>query len=141
MKKIIPGQLKLLHVAWRQLGLEEDIWRSILVRCGNVASANELQSEDFPAFLEYLKYLGFKPVKPHGPSYGDRPGFATRGQVELIRELWRDYCCAAEFSEEALNKWLVAKWHVASLRFLTAEAARKLITALKAMKARPRKTA
>jgi hypothetical protein len=138
---ITIGQLRLLQVARRQLGLREDQWRSILVRCGNVASATELEKDDFPTIMEYLRYLGFDPVKPHGESYGDRPGFATRGQVELIRELWREYCRAAAFEEEAFNKWLAAKWHVTSLRFLTAEAARKVITALKAMKARPRKAA
>ena len=138
---ITPGQIKLLHTAKTKLGLEEDTWRSILVRCGGVASSKELDRNGFAAVMEFLRHVGFDPVTPHGPSFGKREGFASPGQVELIRELWREYTGAVAFAEEPFNKWLLAKWHVASLRFLTAAAAPKVITALKAMKARPRKTA
>lgn len=138
---ISPAQLRLLHTAKSQLGLEEDTWRSVLVRCGRVASSKDLDRAGFESVLAFLRHVGFDPVTPHGPSFGKRAGFASPGQVELIRELWREYCRAAAFNEETFNKWLLSKWHVASLRFLTAEAAPKVITALKAMKARPRKVA
>lgn len=138
---ITAGQLRILHVAKRQLCLKDDTWRSILAQVGEVESAKDLDRASFAAVMEFLKHVGFNPVKPHGPDYGARPGFASPGQVELIRTLWREYCGTVSFNEEAFNKWLAAKWHVTSLRFLTAEAARKVITALKAMKARPRKAA
>jgi hypothetical protein len=138
---ITPGQMKLLQTARRKLALDEDVWRAVLVKCAGVASARELTRDDFDSVLALLRHLGFDPVTPNGASYGNRPGFASQGQVELIRELWREYCRADAYDEATLNKWLAAKWHVASLRFLTAGAAPKVITALKAMKARPRNAA
>ena len=42
--------------------------------------------------------------------------------------------------EAELNKWLLRTFKVSSLRFLSKDAARKVITALKAMKARAKAT-
>lgn len=134
---LTPGQNRILHVAKAQLGLHDDTWRAVLVRCGGVASSKDLDRAGFAAVLDFLKHCGFNPLAPHGPSYGTRTGFASPGQVELIRELWREYCRTVAFDEERFNQWLQSKWHVSSLRFLTDAAAPKVITALKAMKSRP----
>lgn len=138
---ISRAQCALLHTAKAKLGLEDDTYRSILVRCAGVTSSKELDREGFESVMAYMRFVGFDPVTPHGKSYGKRAGFASPAQVELIRELWREYTGAASFDEATLNKWLLSKWKVATLRFLTAEAAPKVITALKAMKARPRRVA
>lgn len=62
-------------------------------------------------------------------------------QLELIRELWREFDDARECDGEALLGWLRKYHKVDSKRFMTMEGARKAITALKAWKARPRRAA
>jgi len=60
---------------------------------------------------------------------------ASFAQLEFIRDLWHEYT-RGKAGEDELNKWLLNKWKVASLRFVTSDMARKMITALKAMKSR-----
>ena len=60
---------------------------------------------------------------------------ATPGQVQLIRALWREYT-RFRSGDRDLDTWLLNKWKVSSLRFLTKADAQKAITALLAMKRR-----
>ncbi|NRB19768.1 MAG: DUF1018 domain-containing protein [Rhodobacteraceae bacterium] len=61
---------------------------------------------------------------------------ASFAQIELIRTLWGEFTRDAYDGEDGLNKWLERSWKTSSLRFLKVETAPKIITALKAMKAR-----
>lgn len=134
MMPLSKKQKALIHVAKAKLGLGEDAYRSCLVQIAGVESSAELDRDGFDAIMGYFEYLGFRPVVPRGPTYGERPGFASPAQVLLIRDLWAEYTHGA--AENALNTWLARCWKVASLRFLTKADAQKAITALKAMKAR-----
>ena len=60
---------------------------------------------------------------------------ASFAQLELVRVLWCEYT-GGNAGEDELNKWLLGTWKISSLRFLRKDAAQKVITALKAMKAR-----
>ena len=81
-------------------------------------------------------YCGFQPIDTSAPRYGERPGMASFAQIELIRELWREIHRERTCDDEALAGWLRKYQKVDSLRFLTAPAARKVITAFMAWKAR-----
>ena len=129
-------QIAILHVAKSKLGISEAEYRAALVQIAGVESSTELDRGGFEALMGFCEYLGFEPLVRRGPDYGKRPGMASFAQLELIRELWREYTLGANGSEDELNKWLLRSFKVSSLRFLTMEAARKAITALKAMKAR-----
>jgi hypothetical protein len=59
---------------------------------------------------------------------------ATPGQVDLIRNLWREYTGVDD--DAALNKWLDNSYGCAALRFATPAVASDAINALKAMKSR-----
>ena len=72
------------------------------------------------------------------PRYGKRPGMASFGQIGLISELLRDIRRDRACDDDALAGWLRKYQKVDSLRFLTADGARKVITAFKAWKARPK---
>ena len=138
---ISKAQITLLHVAKGKLGWDDDLYRSALVRIAGVTSSTELDREGFEAMMGFAEYCGFRPLAPGAPRYGNRPGMATFAQLELIRELWREVHDARTCDDEALMGWLRKWFKVDSMRFLTMEAARKAITALKARKARPRKAA
>lgn len=132
-----PKQLALLHAARRKLGLDEDSYRAVLKRHGDVDSAKELTPEGFKRVVDHFRASGFAKLDPQpgdGRAFGDRPGFATAAQVDYIRNLWRAY--SDDGGERGLDRWLERSFKVTALRFLPAEAAQKAITGLKRMTAR-----
>jgi hypothetical protein len=135
---ITSRQISLLRVAVRQLGWSDDAYRAALVRIAGVTSATELDREGFEAMLGFCESRGFTPLEPRGPSFGERAGMASFAQLELIRNLWAEITRHAYPGEEELNRWLLKHSKVSSLRFLTKPQAQKVITALKAWKARPK---
>ena len=86
--------------------------------------------------MGFFEHCGFKPTVAAGTSYGNRPGFASPAQVELIRSLWMEVHHTRDLDEAALNGWLRKSFKVSSLRFLPVQAAPKVITALKVWKSR-----
>lgn len=129
-------QTAILHVAKAKLALDDETYRQVLVRVAGVTSSKDLDNVGFLAIMGFFDYAGFRPTGKGAPRYGARPGMATFAQIELIRELWRELHREAEVNEEALAGWLLKYHKVHSLRFLTLDAARKVITALKAWKSR-----
>jgi Bacteriophage Mu, GemA protein len=129
------NQMKLIYVAKTKTGLDEETYRSALVQIGGVTSIKELDKDGFAALMGYFEYLGFAPWSAKGANYGDRPGMASFAQIEFIRTLWQEYT-KERAGEDELNKWLERTWKISSLRFLRVQTAPKVITALKAMKAR-----
>ena len=129
-------QTAILHIAKSKLALDDETYRQVLVRVAGVTSSKDLDKDGFQAVMGYFDYAGFRPAGKGAPRYGERPGMASLAQLELIRELWRELHHEAEVNEDALAGWLLKYHKVHSPRFLTAEAARKAITALKAWKSR-----
>ncbi len=129
-------QLAVLHVAKNKLGLSDDQYRNVLATLAGVTSSKDLDRGGFEAVMGYFDYMGFKPLAARGPSYGERPGMASYAQIALVRQLWAEFTRGAYDDDQALCKWLERVFKVSSLRFLKAETAPKVITALKAMKAR-----
>ena len=138
---ISKPQKTILHVAKAKLGLDDDVYRQVLVRIAGVTSSTELDQAGFEAIMGFFDYCGFRPLGKGAPRYGNRPGMATFAQLELIRELWRELHDQDACDDEALTGWLLKYHKVSSMRFLTLDAARKVIVALKAWKARPRRAA
>jgi hypothetical protein len=134
-------QKAILHVAKAKLGWDDDTYRLALVRIAGVTSSTELDQAGFEAMMGWCEHLGFRPLAKGGPRYGNRPGMATFAQLELIRELWRELHDQDVCDDEHLTGWLLKYHKVSSMRFLTLDAARKVIVALKAWKARPRRAA
>lgn len=134
-------QKAILHVAKTKLGWDDDCYRLALVRIAGVTTSKDLDQDGFEATMGFAEYCGFRPLAKGAPRYGNRPGMATFAQLELIRELWRELHDQATCDDEALTGWLLKYHKVSSMRFLTLDVARKVIVALKAWKARPRKRA
>lgn len=131
---ISSNQIILLHVAKGKLKLTEEDYRLVLVRVAGVTSSKDLDTPGFEALMGFFEHFGFKPLSSGGQAFGARAGMASFAQIELIRTLWSEYTNDA--IESMLNKWLKRTFKVSSLRFLTKEAAPKVITALKSMKSR-----
>ncbi len=131
-------QTTILHVAKGKLGLDDETYRQVLVRVAGVTSSKDMDNAGFLAVMGFFEYAGFRPTGKGAPRYGNRPGMATFAQIELIRELWREIHRERECDDVALIGWLHKYHKVDSLRFLTLDAARKAIVALKSWKARPK---
>ena len=133
---ITTNQIKLIWVAKRRVGMADDDFRAALVHLTGVASVKELDSDGLDVLMGFFEYCGFRPSTPRGPNFGTRPGMASFAQIELIRSLWHEYTGEVYDTEDQLNAWMERYWKISSLRFLTSADAPKVITALKAMKAR-----
>lgn len=129
------AKLRLLQVGRKRLALSEEDYRAILERFGGCTSAKSLNQRGFEAVMDHFRDLGFT-SNARAATYGERPGMASPGQVALIRRLWTE--AVENPTEPALNAFLSHHAKVAALRFLPAEKAAGVITALKAMRARPR---
>lgn len=134
-------QTSILHVAKAKLKWDDELYRQVLVRIAGVTTSKDLDQDGFEAVMGFMEFSGFRPLEKGAPRYGNRPGMATYAQLELIRELWRELHDQATCDDDALTGWLLKYHKVSSMRFLTLEAARKCIVALKAWKARPRRAA
>ena len=127
---ITPKQIALIHIAKKQLALTEDIYRAILAHKGGVASADQLDKPGFNAVMAYLTACGFRSTWTQR-TFGRRDGMASPRQIDLIRDLWRQW---SESKDDAdLNRWLERSYGVSALRFLDSTAAAKAIAGLKAM--------
>lgn len=88
---ITSRQVALLRYGQRQLGWSDAIWRVTLAELGGVESTKELDQAGFELIMAFLEHSGFRPAQAKGPDYGNRPGFASFAQLELIRTLWREW--------------------------------------------------
>ena len=134
-------QTSILHVAKAKLLWDDETYRMALVRIAGVETSKDLDQAGFEAMMGFAEYCGFRPLEKGAPRYGNRPGMATYAQLEMIRELWRELHEQETCDDDALIGWLLKYHKVSSMRFLTLEAARKCIVALKAWKSRPRRAA
>lgn len=126
-----PEKLRLIQVAKRQLAMEDDDYRTLLAGAAGVTSSRELTEACFPQVMDAFARLGFTSTST-AANLGRRTGFATAGQVATIRRLWGVYT-GGEGTDATLREWLEGHWRVSALRFVSAELAPKVITALKAM--------
>jgi hypothetical protein len=132
---ISKKQIALLHVAKRELQLDDESYRAILSRYGKVESAADLDFRGFNAVMRYLTACGFRSTWTKR-TYGYRPTMATPPQVDLIRSLWKKFTEAEDPNDVELNKWLASFHSVGALRFVDNKKAAKVISALRAMVAR-----
>jgi len=130
-----PAKLALVHLAAKQLGLNEDVYRTILWNIGGVESAKNLSEERFERVMAHFEHLGFRWKRKN---FGQRRGMATPAQIKKIRDLWEAYS-GRKNDEAALNKWLEHTCKTSALRFLDPSKARDAITGLIKMTTRNKK--
>lgn len=122
---------RLLHVARRRVGMDEDAYRAMLHRIGGVASSKELDRDSFDAVMRQFATLGFESdFLQKNLGYRDEEhDMATPNQIAKIRDLWAQFTNGAG-TDSSLNKWLEGRFKVAALRFLTRAKAMKATAAL-----------
>lgn len=92
---ISKEQIKLLHVAARELNLDDDLYREILRQEARVQSSKDLDWAGFDRVMKRFKKLGFKktgkPYRPSPPvSYNDPDALITEGMTLKIQKLYKE---------------------------------------------------
>ncbi|MBN3006353.1 regulatory protein GemA [Chromobacterium alkanivorans] len=121
--------IRLIHVAKRDLALDDDSYRAILQRIGKQASSSKLTIPQLSQVLEYMKQAGFK-VRSKA---GGRP-LAKDCQSKMIRGIWLELAgmeVVRNASEEALATFVKRMAKVDTLQWLSTEQASLVIEHLK----------
>ncbi|EOW6511036.1 gp16 family protein [Cronobacter malonaticus] len=97
--------IKLIHVARRDLQLDDDTYRAFLVQCTGKTSCRELSVEQLEQVLDAMKERGFKMQKKH-------PRRRFKGHVtprEKIYKIWQQMFLdgfVSDISDAALDKYV-----------------------------------
>ncbi len=123
--------IKLIHVAKTKLGLDDDVYRDILISTTGKDSSKLLTPAQLEAVLDRLKQLGFEVESK------DKTGvknLANDAQSKLIRHLWLQLYEAGQVkngSEKALAKFIENRVGVSALQFLSSKSADMVINHLR----------
>lgn len=139
------AQLALIHIAKKDLRLDDDTYRDILfVRFGK-ESARDLEPEEIAALLEHFRSLGWKPRTRwiHTDRRGEgqktsgqgnpRPGMATPAQIRKIVAMWMTGKEVHQKTLEALRHFLGNRFHINDLRFIKARQVTGILAAIRRM--------
>ncbi|MDH4869846.1 regulatory protein GemA [Pseudomonas sp. BN515] len=130
--------IKLIHVARRDLQMDDDTYRLMLTSMKGLDGATSTADLSIPNLyrvLEQLKQKGFK-IRPSKTT--KRPP-AGDPQSRKIRSLWltlRDQGVLHDPSEDALVRFVQGLTGVEALQWLTSEQASQVIEAMKKWSAR-----
>lgn len=148
------SQIALIHLAKKQLGMDDEVYRTMLENVAGVKSSRDLDTEGLEKIMAHLtacgfrktpgkhEYSGFVAYKRKWEAFSFcRPGMAQPGQLAAIEADWdamRWYWAPDGFGNRdlALRAFLQRRFHVDELRFLNFSTAAKVIMALKAIQNR-----
>ncbi len=123
------ADLAKIHIAKKQLAMDDDAYRAMLKNIGGVESAKDLSQSAVGRVLAHLKRCGFKAVAKKS----DRKQ-ADDAQSRKIRALWlqlHQLGAVRDPSEQALAAWIKRMGKVDALQWLPTDVASKAIEELK----------
>ena len=132
--------LKLIHIAKKQLGLDDDTYRDFLEGITGKRSAADCTMSQLNLVLRRMEAAGFKRGgKKYSPRTRHKP---LKTPIDKIRALWID--CAkqgkvADRTEVGLRKFIKRQTGVDKIDWLLPEQAQKVIEALKIIQEREAK--
>ncbi|MDP3841063.1 MAG: regulatory protein GemA [Oxalobacteraceae bacterium] len=83
-------EIKLIHVARRELGLDEETYRAMLQQVAGVESSAELTWQGRKKVLDHFKAKGFKVKSKAAPGKAAKPDPDADAQYRKIRALWTE---------------------------------------------------
>lgn len=99
--------IQLVHVAKRELNLDEDIYRSVLSDLTDKSSCAKMSIKELEVVIEHFKTVGFK-VKAR-KRYSPKATTNTVGQVAKLRAVWinmHKQGIVRDSSEQALDSYI-----------------------------------
>ena len=128
------SRLAIIHLAKKQLGLDEEAYRAILSGAG-VASAKDIATDlQFNTVMGAFLRLGFLPsghgrINKYKNTVRGNPGMITRRQEYYIKGLWS--LASRVKDEKSLQRMVKRIGKVDAVPFLTRKNASALILALR----------
>lgn len=117
------NDLAKIHVAKKQLGLDDETYRDMLWTLARVRSAADLDDAGRKAVLEHLQARGFRPKRKRGPTpAGDR--------APLLRKVYALLGDRPVAYAEGILKHMFGDAAPARLEWATPEQLRKAVAAL-----------
>ena len=137
------AELAVIHVAKKQLGLDDDLYHSIVERISGkfraepVSSSGQMTPRERAALIEELRTRGFRKIVR--PERREEPSAPGDGQLKKILALWGDLVATGTLhdpSEKGLRHFVKRQTGLEAARWLTAAQSNKVIEGLKAWLAR-----
>ncbi|OUJ17078.1 hypothetical protein HK28_07875 [Acetobacter sp. DsW_063] len=121
-----------IHVARKQLALDEDAYRDVLARVTNRSSCKDMSRGQLHDVLAEMQRLGFRVQAGASRPLSAKPG------VRKVYAIWREMApmLRSEGSDEALRAFVQRVAQVSAPEFLDDTTAPKVIEALKAWRQR-----
>lgn len=126
-------ELAKIHVAKKQLALDDEDYRAMLLRIGGRDSAGDLDQAGRTKVLEHLKSIGFDD-KPRAPKRAGTRPLADGAEASKMRALWLALFQLGEVedpSEAALAKYAQRMTGRAALQWLDGYEVTKVINTLR----------
>lgn len=124
--------IKTIHIGKKELGLDTDTYRQMLLSATGVNSAGAMNMAQLTKTLAVMKAKGFV-VKPSRKARTTRQ-LADYPQAKKLRALWLEMYAQGivrDSSEEALRRWVKRETGVDGLQWLEADKASTAIEKLK----------
>jgi len=125
------NKYSIIHVAKKQLGLDDDAYRAVLAGAGISSSKDIKTTAQFNTVMSAFQQLGFKSTwigKPINKVTG-APGMISKRQEYYIKGLWQ---LASHFKDEASLRKIVKRiGKVDDISFLPKRSASAVILALR----------
>ena len=126
-----------IHIAKKELGLDDEVYREIMSSKFGVRSSKFLDNRQALKLILHFKEKGWQPkVKPK--KYDDQKGdiySATPAQKRMIEAMWHDLY-RGNSETKHLRQFLFNHFKVSDIRFLEKRTAYEVIEALKNMAGR-----
>ncbi|EMW9315002.1 regulatory protein GemA [Salmonella enterica] len=124
--------IKTIHIGKKELGLDTDTYRQMLLSATGVNSAGAMNMAQLTKTLAAMKAKGFV-VKPASKARTTRQ-LADYPQAKKLRALWLEMYAQSfvrDSSEEALRRWVKRETGVDGLQWLETDKASEAIEKLK----------
>lgn len=133
-------QIRKIHTLVNVIGLDDDLYREMLMSFG-VQSSKNLTYTEAIILTEILedKAVALNRWQKQPKKYEDlkrTEKMATQSQLRMIEGLWREICYFDndDFAKKSLRKFLKTKFKIDDVMFLTKNKASKVIQAITGMK-------
>lgn len=130
--RVFGSKLALIHTAKRELNMQDEDYRALLLRAGGVSSSKDLSLEGFDAVMAEFNRLGFTSTpskrKPKGAG-GSAPNRPTPAQWRLMEDRARKVGYSG-LEDPRFIAWVKPRGKVENPRFLDMDGARRVVAAL-----------